>query len=268
MIFNLHPSTPAIVLTRMDRTPRSRHGLERRRQRRPDPRKPNTSLASGQSSALRKFISSLPSDDVFGDLLPPAGEDTGRIVLLNTDSIPEFRNDHRQCRLFDWWRQDSVSIAMITEMGRFWPAVPEEEQWKERTRDQFEGGIHSTLAYNIHERRTNTEGSRQWGGVDTFAIGDMCSRVKESGQDPSGLGRWSWIRLAGKLLGRQELETFDNQSEPQFSDVVVVSAYRPSPLGTGVNTVWAQHRSRFVALKERRDPRAVFLDDLQHEIRQ
>jgi hypothetical protein len=50
--------------------------------------------------------------------------------------------------------------------------------------------------------------------------------------------------------------------------VVVVSAYHPNPPGTGVNTVWAQHpRSHLVTLKQCRDPRAVFLDDLQHEIR-
>ena len=91
---------------------------------------------------------------------------------------------------------------MITEVGRYWPAVPPEEKWKEKTWGIFENGLHTALAYNAHQKWTNYEGTRQYGGVVTVAIGDACHRASDSGQDTTGLGRWSWVKLQGKLLGQ------------------------------------------------------------------
>ena len=50
----------------------------------------------------------------------------------------------------------------------------------------------------------NVEGTQQYGGVVTVAIGETCHRVADSGQDPKGLGRWSWIKLQGQLLGWED----------------------------------------------------------------
>ena len=185
----------------MIRKNRSRLGLECRRLRRPNPRHSNV---SPQAGSLEAFLASMGQHDQYGDRRGKVEGDVARVVLLNVDRIPERSSDSRQQKLFHWWRKEQVSIAMLTETGRYWPALPAEDRWHERTRGQFRDGIKSSLAYNIHQKRTTADGSLQHGGVGTFAIGRMAHRAVESGSDPSGIGRWSWIKLRGRILGRQE----------------------------------------------------------------
>ena len=90
---------------------------------------------------------------------------TTRIVLQNVDSVPESACGSRQKRLFQWWHRDEVDIALLTEMGRYWPAVNEVDRWHERTRGIFQDGIHSALGYNTHHARRASDGTRQYGGV-------------------------------------------------------------------------------------------------------
>ena len=77
----------------------------------------------------------------------------------------------------------------------------------------FENRIHMVMPCTVHQKRMNYEGTRQCSGVATVEIGDICHRVSDSGQDPKGLGWWSWIKLQGKLLGRGEETSKDGSEE-------------------------------------------------------
>ena len=194
----------------------------------------NNSLVNADTRAFDEFISSLPNKGHFGDRRPEKEAGTGRVVLLNVDAVPERGFEFKQQQIFRWWQRDRVDVAMLTETGRYWPALPEEERWKERIRGKFEDGVHSSLAFNLHEKRSSLEGSHQYGGTGTFVIGQMSHRVRDSGQDPSGLGRWSWIRLAGRLVGRSQHQKGDERwTEELYSDVVFVTGYRPNGPGDG-----------------------------------
>ena len=66
--------------------------------------------------------------------------------MLNVDRVPETKRHNLQQQLFQWWRKDRVAVAMLTEMGRYWPAVKDEDKWYKRTRGQYRDGIKSCLA--------------------------------------------------------------------------------------------------------------------------
>lgn len=72
--------------------------------------------------------------------------------------------------------------------------------------------------------------------------------MKESGTDPSGLGRWSWVRFRG----------CHNVS------LTVITAYRPCKptRAAGVNTTYVQQIRYFDELEEDREPRNAILEDL------
>ena len=251
----------------MVRNQRSRLGLERRRRRRPYMRKVNDSPSENNASTLEGFINSLPLTDQYGDRRTPVADDAVRCVLLNVDRVPEKKNQGLQKQLFHWWRREKATIAMLTEMGRYWPAVADEDQWRERTRGQFRDGIKSCLAYNIHQKRRASDGSVQHGGVGTFALEHMAHRVVDSGRDISGLGRWSWVKLKGKGRSTQTHGKMGQDESPgNLRHVIAVSAYRPNPPGVGVSTVWAQHRAHLLATQDTREPRQAFLEDLATQL--
>lgn len=51
------------------------------------------------------------------------------------------------------------------------------------------------VAYNTHQRLLTTD---QSGGTATMAFNNMAHRSQSTGHDKKELGRWSWVRIAGK----------------------------------------------------------------------
>ena len=54
--------------------------------------------------------------------------------------------------MFHWWRNDDVALAMLTEVNLYWPKIPMEDGWKERVK-AVRKPVHSSLAWNIHQKR-------------------------------------------------------------------------------------------------------------------
>ena len=82
-----------------------------------------------------------------------------------------------------------------------------------------------------------------------MAVEDVAHRVIDQGTDPSGLGRWAWLRLEGR----------------QEHHLRVVSAYRPVDSG-GHGSVYSQHQRHFTRNLRDADPRHAFYDDLFDEV--
>ena len=129
-------------------------------------------------------------------------------------------------------------------------------------------GHFSALASNIHFSGRNQQlgSSCRYGGCVASVFNDVAHASKEQGSDPTGLGRWAYIRIRGKKI-RTDNRAHRHTPAPSFShDLVVIAAYRPNPPGTGESTVWAQHRVYFNSIGRRVDPREAFVDDLSKEI--
>ena len=106
-------------------------------------------------------------------------------------------------------------------------------------------------ASNINDQRI---WRNQWGGTCITTVGCFSSSVAETGSDSSGLGRWTWVRVAGDRKTTR-----------------MIVAYQPCDSRgrkTMGESVWDQHTCYFEAHGEIRDLRAMFKQDLVILLRQ
>ena len=82
-------------------------------------------------------------------------------------------------------------------------------------------------------------------------MGSCSHRAIASGADESGLGRWTWTLFAGR-----------NQTK-----LHIISGYRPNPdTADKVGSVYSQHERRLRSIKDDRNPRRAFVEDLRDSI--
>jgi hypothetical protein len=182
----------------------------------------------------------------YGDIMEKKPPNVLRLLFFNINRLPIKKNTTKSKKLISFIANKQIDIAMLAEIGLYWKNVHPHDKWFERVHEAFQSTKYS-IAYNTNEDKlTDTV---QFGGVITMATDDESKRVTNYGIDPSGLGRWSWIKLAGR----------------EQHALIVVSAYRPVQ-AIGPNTVYSQHQ-RFLHQKGNDgDPREIFYHDLKTEI--
>lgn len=168
-------------------------------------------------------------------------------------------------KLFSWWEKEDVGIALLAEMNVNWKQVSQGLHWDELVAHQFRHH-HEAVASNEHVSPRNMNTPILYGGCSATVLNSVAHRVAASGVDKTGLGRYAWIKLRGKKLFRNADPDADMDAPSSHQDVVLISAYRPNPAGTGASTVWAQHRNHFIDSGRTDDPREAFTMDLMGEI--
>ena len=132
----------------------------------------------------------------------------------------------------------------MSETKLYWPLVEEQKKWFERVIGKFRAHC-SLFGYNNTEH--DRTGLLQFGGVGLIAINEAVNRARKGGKDPTGLGRWVWMRFQG--------------SNGHMTRVV--SLYRPCHGGNREASVCEQHVRYFKGKMEQdRDPRRALFEDL------
>ena len=143
--------------------------------------------------------------------------DVYRIASRNTDKFQtHIPPGHRQESTLSKDKQIADEITKLEadcychqEHAINWDLIPAEDQWRDRTRNTMP--LHTAyFAYNKTEPKQSQE-KAQWGGTGIFAMQRTIPKIVDNDVDPSGLGRWTWIKLQGK----------------QGHRVRIISAYRP-----------------------------------------
>ena len=182
----------------------------------------------------------------YGDIMERKPQSTLRIMLHNVNRLPLNAKHDKSKKLFSTIANKQIDIALITEVGINWKKANSNDRWYERTRNIFQSSKSET-AHNINEPQMTA--NIQFGGVAITAVDDCSHRVISQGSDPTGLGRWAWMRLEGK----------------SNHHLRVISAYRPVD-STGPGTVYEQHLRYFTTKFRKTDPRTAFYEDLYEEI--
>ena len=86
-------------------------------------------------------------------------------------------------------------ILGLAETNVNWSRVPAKDTLWESTRTWFEHRIIS-VGYNIRDKVGKHK--QQQGGTATLLKDKIAHRHRDNGFDETGLGRWAWVRIAGK----------------------------------------------------------------------
>ena len=195
----------------------------------------------GQSSgaphtSLDSFLRSLPADgNRFGDCPDICHPGATRLVFQNLNGLPELATSSKQIQINKWLQDERVGIALLAETNLRWPLVPEGHRWMDRMRTVSRDGHFSAMATNRHlsGRQQQRGSSFCYGGCVASTLPSVAHASKEQGSDPTGLGRWAYIRIRGKKIRTPNRAHRYGAAPPSSHDLIVVAAYRPNPPGTG-----------------------------------
>jgi len=212
----------------------------------------NNILDADSDDVCYKLSDPVESDS-FGDSLP--GKDKGvlRLGSHNINTYPasdlSTMGGAKMQNFKNILLAGEFDAMAIQEWNKFWPEVPTEDRPRERMK-RWTKNIHINLAYNKECKKR--KGQVLHGGTGIVSIDDAACRIKGTGRDSLGLGRWCYTRYQGK--GGRATRFY--------------SAYRPckSDSFKGGLTVYQQHLDIMLDANDLRCPRVAFLEDFQTEL--
>jgi hypothetical protein len=169
-----------------------------------------------------------------------------RIGLQNMQLLPENSKHYKSRQSIDHIKQGEYDVWLMNEVGLCWPKLAAVDQWFERILGKLNDS-HSLFAHNNQELELSS--TIQYGGVGVVSSSEIKHRIIDQGRDPSGLGRYVWIRLQGK----------------EGHTTRIVSAYRPCQ-SDGAGSVFRQHQRIFSSRGDFGTPLDAFLQDLTADI--
>ena len=124
---------------------------------------------------------------------------TIRILFENVDGfvVPDKRdkkpnkNKYKQSYLNNLFSRLEIDIFGATETRQQYDLLPHSQRLSKQM--GLREGTKCQTSHNIHERFSKN----QQGGTCMVANEEVSQYVTSQGSDEEGLGRWSWMRLAG-----------------------------------------------------------------------
>ena len=154
-------------------------------------------------TSLDSYLCSLPADgNCFGDCHRNRPTGSTRLVFQNLNGLPPLATSSKQHQISQWLKYEQVGIDLLAETKQHWPLVPEGQRWTDRMRNVSRVGHFSAMASNIHFSGRNQQlgSSFRYGGCVASVFNEVAHASKEQGSDPTGLGRWAYIRIRGKKI--------------------------------------------------------------------
>jgi hypothetical protein len=181
----------------------------------------------------------------WGDTMGDKQDGTLRIAFRNISSLPaHIPNSKHDELLFDI-KQAQFDLIGLVETNVCWQHVNVHDRPHNRFKPAFEN-VHVSYSNNTHNLQTFEK--RQQGGTMILALSSLCHRTINSGADPTGLGRWSWVLLTGKE-----------------QNIRLICVYRPVQ-STNVSGVYRQQQTYLLEHNDNTCPRQRLLLDLRQQI--
>lgn len=159
----------------------------------------------------------------------------------------DIHDNYSVTKLRQWLQEVDPDVFLGCESQINWAKMPWEGQLSNWFRT--EESKRMVVGYNIHESHLHDR--RQYGGTFLMVLGPASDRVVETGVDPSGLGRWCWVRF----------------SSSGGSSTTVFVAYRPVRQSREhLLSTYMQHSRYFESIGDRTCPRRAFMRDIETEI--
>ena len=186
-----------------------------------------------------------------------------RLSVENANSMsiyhPENWKVKKCCSINNRYGTDGTLLA---EGGVNWAQAPEGK----RPSQLFRGARKCRVAagYNVHESGPEF-GRYQHGGTLAAAFTRLTPFVLGTGEDRTGLGRWSWVYVGTEGRKTRLISAYQPCRSPEDK-----KKQRRFPDGTRRKrmTVWAQHRRYFRKRGIFHNPRSMFSKQLVAQLRQ
>jgi hypothetical protein len=195
-----------------------------------------------------------PDQDLepFGDVLQENADTKFRIVLWNPGGFPVNRESGKSKVIEEATRALHADVLCFTETDVNWNRVTIYHRLHERFLGWWQKMSLNIAHYAaLPSKQLLASSAHQYGGVALCSINNGASRVVESGQDSTGLGRWAWTKYQGK----------DGHA------VRVVVAYHCNRATTYAGSVYNQQKAYFESKDDDRNPREAFWEDLVKELK-
>lgn len=188
-----------------------------------------SSLTSLRQTDLQGRTLYQKNNDDWGDYFNPTGpaESCWRIGFQNIGPQKANSQHPNALRTMAHIKQGQYDIFLMNKLGLRWGKIPLPHCWYQRTQNAFDR-VSSVIGYNVHEHAIASP--YQAGGTGIVITEAVIPRKDTQGKDPTGLGRWVWLRVTGK---------------DQFA-VRFIAAYRPVKNMLNHGSVWQQH-ARYLA---------------------
>ena len=185
----------------------------------------------------------------FGDHLTEKDDGSIRIVSQNVNciGINQYCNQKEE-RAKNWLIQNNVDITGWQETGVAFHMLPRSKRLANRMQDIRWNKIRVSSSNNKHESNSTF----QYGGTSVMAFDEAAHRIKATGADLTGLGRWTWILFEGKSKHLTR----------------IVSAYVPCKSSDERHqTVYNQHKRYFWKRGIQKCPRKLMHNHLIKQIK-
>ena len=189
------------------------------------------------------------TNDLWGHSFATKSQNTIRIWYTNPRGLGPNPNNHKSHNAMMFLsRKSQADIVCLAETNLRWPSLQYNSRLNHRLKSVYQE-YYSVASYNKHENL----GKCQRGGTCSFAVNQITHRVRRSGVDSSGMGRWSWIQLEGR----------------NGHITRVMTAYRPcrAPTTSGLTTNWDQQYRHLRNTNNNNSPIQQFDNDIIQELR-
>ena len=145
---------------------------------------------------MQPMNSIVNDDSPWGNKMKSKKENNVRICMENVNNIVSMiKGNHKLDQAKTWLIRNNIDIACWIELGVPWHRRRLKDKLKSMMRCASWDEQLTIAANNVHKET----GQRQFGGTATMAFNSIVATVANSGVDTSSLGRWSWIKIQGKM---------------------------------------------------------------------
>jgi hypothetical protein len=138
------------------------------------------------------------NSEAWGNRMDKKRPHTLRLALANVDSLPMHKNDEKNDSIARFCVDKELDFIGMTEPNKCWYLLPTDDHIHERFYGYWEN-MHASIAYNKNNPHA---APHQVGGAVGLSFNQAAHRIDlvggGRGQDPTGLGRWTWTRFRGR----------------------------------------------------------------------
>ena len=154
------------------------------------PQQPTHNTTQTKIQDLKPF----DTNESKGDTLNILNPNHIRIFYMNINGIELGKGGHSLLQLCVTLKSKGVDLVCLTETNVHWERTHVSHKFRQTLKDTWPK---NKISFCTSESNIKWNSDSKLGGTTMFALSNISSAVLQKGQDPSGMGRWTFITILG-----------------------------------------------------------------------